>query len=145
MPEFTDARLPQLVQTVLSDAPIYSELEIAKLTYGLTRMREELSADHPVVKKLLGNRSPQQVAQLLVMGTRLHEIKTNAKGEPVGGMRKTLWNANTATLAASTDPLLQFVAAYDAQARAARKRFEEEVQGPLKKQQERLAQARVAV
>ena len=145
LPEFSDARLPQLMQTVLSDAPIYKELEIAKLTYGLTRMREELSPDHPVVKKLLGNNSPQQLAQVLVKGTRLHEIKTNAKGEPVGGVRKTLWEADSATLAASSDPLLKFVASYDAEARAARKRFEEEVKGPMKKQQERLAQARFAV
>ena len=145
LPEFSDARLPQLVQTVLSDAPIYKELEIAKLTYGLTRMREELSPDHPVVKKLLGNNSPQQLAQVLVKGTRLHEIKTNAKGEAVGGVRKTLWEADSATLAASSDPLLKFVASYDAEARAARKRFEEEVKGPMKKQQERLAQARFAV
>ena len=145
LPEFADARLPELVQGVLSDAPIYKEFEIAKLTYGLTKLREDLSPDHPVVKKLLGNSSPQQLATALIKGTRLQEIKTNAKGEAVGGLRKTLWDADAATLAASTDPLLKFAASYDAEARAARKRFEEEVEGPLKKQQERLAQARFAV
>ncbi len=143
--EYSDARLPQLQQDVLSDAPIYQELEIAKITYGLTKMREDLSPDHPVVKTLLGNKSPQQVARALVKGTRLQELKTNAKGEAVGGLRKTLWDASAAAIAASTDPLLKFVALYDAQARAARKTFEEEVQGPLKKQEERLAKARFAV
>lgn len=143
--EFADARLPQLAQAVLSDAPIYKELETAKITYGLTRMREELSPDHPVVKKLLGNKSPQQVARALVRGTRLHELQSNAKGEATGGLRKKLWDADANTLAASKDPLLKFVASYDAEVRAARKKFEEEVEGPLKRQEERLAQARFAV
>lgn len=145
LPEFSDARLPQLTQAVLSDAPIYQELEIAKLTYGLTRLREDLSPDHPVVKKLLGKRSPRQVAQALVRSTHLQELKTNAKGEATGGLRKTLWDADAATVAASTDPLLKFVASYDAEVRAARKKFEEEVEGPLKRQEERLSQARFAV
>ena len=145
LPEFTDARLPQLVQSVLSDAPIYKELETAKITYGLTQLREELSPDHPVVIKLLGSQSPQQVARALVRGTRLQELKSNAKGEATGGLRRTLWDADAATVAASKDPLLKFVASYDTEVRAARKRYEEEVQGPLKRQEERLAQARFAV
>lgn len=145
LPEFSDARLPQLTQAVLSDAPIYKELETAKITYGLTQMRAELGPDHPVVKKLLGNKSPQQVARALVRGTRLQELKSNAKGEPTGGLRKTLWEADVNTLATSKDLLLKFVASYDAEARAARKTFEEEVEGPLKRQQERLAQARFVV
>lgn len=145
LPEFTDARLPQLAQSVLSDAPIYKELETAKLTYGLTQMREALGPDHPVVKRLLGSKSPQQVARALVRGTRLLDLKSNAKGAATGGLRKKLWDADLATVAASKDPLLKFVAAYDADVRAARKKYEEEVQGPLKRQEERLAQARFAV
>ena len=145
LPEFTDARLPQLVQSVLSDAPIYKELETAKLTYGLTQMREELGPDHPVVKRLLGSKSPQQVARALVRSTRLLDLKSNAKGDATGGLRKKLWDADVATVAASKDPLLKFVASYDADVRDARKKYEEEVQGPLKRQEERLAQARFAV
>ena len=143
--EFSDARMPQMEQAVLSDAPIYKELEIAHLKYGLTRLREELSPDHPLVKKLLGDQSPEQVANALISGTKIHELKVNAKGEPVGGLRKTLWNADRSALAASQDPLIKFVASYDAEVRAARKRFEMEIQGPLKKQKERLAKARFAV
>jgi hypothetical protein len=145
LPEFTDARLPQLEQWVLSDAPIYKEFEMASLRHGLTYFREELSPDHPLVKKLLGNKSPEQLANELIKGTKLQELKMNAKGAPVGGLRKTLWDADSKTLAASTDPLVKFVASYDAEVRAARKKFEEEVQGPQKKQDERLAQARFAV
>jgi hypothetical protein len=145
LPEFTDARLPQMVQEVLSDAPIYKELEVAKIRHGLTHLREDLGPDHPLVKKLLGTKSPEQMATELVRGCKLGELKTNAKGEPAGGLRKTLWDADSKTLAASKDPMLQFVASFDAEARAARKRFEEEVQGPLKQQEERMAKARFAV
>lgn len=145
LPEFGDARLPEMVQNVLSNAPIYKEFEITKLAYGLTKMREQLSPDHPVVKRLLGNKSPDQVAAQLVRGTRLDQIKTNANGQAIGGLRKTLWDATPEVIAASQDPLLKFVAAYDAEARAARKQFEAEVQGPQKKQEERLAKARFAV
>lgn len=145
LPEFTDARLPQLEQKVLSNAPIYKEFEIANLRYGLTGFREELGPDHPLVKRLLGNKSPEQVANELIKGTRLQELTMNAKGEPVSGARKTLWDADSKTLLTSKDPLLQFVASYDAEVRAARKKFEEDVQGPQKKQEERLAKARFAV
>lgn len=143
--EFADARMPQMEQRVLSDAPIYKEFEIAFLKYGLTKFREDLSPDHPLVKKLLGNKSPEQVATELIKGTKLQELKMNAKGEPVGGLRKTLWDADSKTIAASKDPLIKFVASFDAEVRAARKKLEEEVQGPLKKQEERLAKARFAV
>lgn len=145
LPEFTDARLPQLVQRVLSTAPIYKEFEIAKLGHGLTALREELGADDPLVKRLLGNKSPEQLAAELINGTRLMELKSDARGEATGGLRKTLWDADARTVAASNDPLLVFVASYDAQVRATRKRFEEEVQGPQQRQEERLAKARYAV
>ena len=48
-------------------------------------------------------------------------------------------------IATSSDPLLVFVASYDAEVRATRKRFEEDVQGPQRCREERLAQARYAV
>lgn len=144
LPEFTDARLPELVQAVLSDAPISKELEIAKVTYALTKMREELSPDHPVVQRLLGKKTPKQVATAVVRATRLDEIKFNGKGEPVGGLRKTLWDASAAKVSASKDAMIQLMAAYDGDARAVHKKYEEEVNGPLKAQAERLAQVRFA-
>ncbi|MEO7106141.1 MAG: S46 family peptidase, partial [Rhodoferax sp.] len=145
LPEFTDARLPQMEQRVLSNAPIYKEFEIANLRNGLTWFREELGPDHPLVKRLLGNKNPEQVANDLVLGTKLFDLTMNKKGEATGGLRKTLWDADSKTLAASNDPMIKFVASYDTEVRALRKKFEEEVEGPQKKQEERLAQARFAV
>ncbi len=142
--EFSDARMPQLAQGVLSDAPISNELETAKLTYGLTRLREALSPDHPVIKKILGNRTPQEVARALIRSTRLQDLKTDIRGHATGGLRKALWDASATKLAASSDSMLMFIASFDAEALAVRKRFEEEVTGPLRKEEERLALARFA-
>src|SRR5215831_9448464 len=60
--EFTDARLPLTELLTFSKAPIYPELEVELFTLGLTKMREELGADHPYVKQVLGKESPRELA-----------------------------------------------------------------------------------
>ncbi|MDX2008737.1 MAG: S46 family peptidase [Myxococcaceae bacterium] len=147
--EFTDSRLPQLKAQLLSNAPVYKELEIAKLTWSLTKIREDLSPDHPVVKKMLGTRSPAEVAKALVNGTKLDvqgaadPKAKNAKVVP--GSRAALFEGGPAAIDASKDPMIEFARDIDAEARAMRTKFENEVEGPLKKQQELLAKARFAV
>jgi len=148
--EFTDSRLPQLKAQMLSNAPVYKELEIAKLTWSLTKIREDLSPDHPIVKKMLGVRSPAEVAKALITGTKLDELVATAKdkaGKPVADTtsRTALFNGGQAAIDASKDPLIEFARSFDAEARAIRTRWENEVDGPLKKQQEALAKARFAV
>src|SRR5439155_562809 len=61
--EYTDAKLPQLKQKLFSKAPIYEDFEVFKLSYGLVKVREEVGADHPFVKKVLGKKSPDEVAR----------------------------------------------------------------------------------
>ncbi|MCA2980650.1 MAG: S46 family peptidase [Myxococcaceae bacterium] len=147
--EFTDSRLPQLKAQLLSNAPIYKELEIARLTWSLTKIREDLSPDHPVVKKMLGARAPAEVARELVTGTKLDvqgAPDPKAKnGKPAPGSRLALFEGGKAAVDASKDPMIAFARSFDAEARAVRTRFENEVEGPLKKQQELLAKARFAV
>src|SRR5258708_13311645 len=63
--EYTDAKLPQLKQQLFSRAPIYGDLELFKLSFGLTKLREVLGADHPFVKKVPGKKSPQELSQHL--------------------------------------------------------------------------------
>jgi hypothetical protein len=143
--EYTDARLPQLKAEVLSNKPIYDEFEILTLTWSLTKLREELGPDHPVVKKVLGTKSPAQVAAAAVKGTKLKDLRVDAKGEAVGGFRKELFDGGKAKVDASKDPMLELVRSFDAEARAVRQRFETEIDGPLKRQLEALAKARFAV
>src|SRR6478609_2451412 len=58
LPEFTEARLPEVEQHLFTTAPIYPDFEKTKLAWSLTKMREWLGADDPFVKKVLGKQSP---------------------------------------------------------------------------------------
>jgi hypothetical protein len=143
--EFGDSRLPQMKADVLANQPIYDELETSLLTWSLTRMRADLGADHPIVKRVFGKRSPAQIAADAVKHTRLKALQVDAHGNVTGGYRKTLWDGGKAAVQASQDPMIVLARALDPDARAIRKKVETEVDGPLKRQQELLAKARFAV
>ena len=144
--EYTDARLPQFKAHMLAMVPVYDELEIATLTWSLTKMREDLGPDHPVIKRVFGTKSPQEIATAAVKGSKLKDIKVDPKtGVATGGLRKELFDGGKAKIDASKDPMIELARAFDADARAIRKKYETEVDGPIKKQQELLAKARFAV
>jgi hypothetical protein len=129
--EFRDSALPGLEHELFSPAPIYPELEDLFLTYGLTKLREKLYADDPFVKKVLGPASPEEVAHAFVTGTKLADV----------ALRKKLWEGGPKAIDASDDPLIKFVRAIDPDARALRKKFEDEIEAPLKKNSELIAKA----
>jgi hypothetical protein len=143
--EFTEARIPQFKQNFLANRPIYDEFEIEELAWDLTKMREELGTDHPVVKRVLGMKSPMEIATAAVKATKLKDIKVDKNGNPTGGFRRDLFDGGKAKIDASKDPMLELARSFDADARAIRTKYEQEVEGPLKKQQELLAKARFAV
>lgn len=130
--EYTSARLPGLEQALFSEAPVVAEFEIFRLTFGLTRLREVLGPDDPNVKALLGAESPEQVAVRLVGGTRL--------ADPAE--RRRLYALDAAALSAEADAMLGFARAVDGAARAIRKTWEDEVEGPARSGQTRIAAAR---
>ncbi|MGV3621399.1 MAG: S46 family peptidase [Archangium sp.] len=143
--EYTDSRMPQFKARVLANTPIYDEFELATLTWSLTKIREDLGADHPFIKRVFGNKSPAEIASAAVKGTRLKDIKTDKAGNATGGFRKELFDGGKAKIDASKDPMIELARAFDGDARAIRKKYETEVEGPMKKQQELLAKARFAV
>lgn len=143
--EYTDSRLPQFKARVLANTPVYDEFEIATLTWSLTKIREELGADHPFIKRVFGNKSPADLATAAVKGSKLKDIKTDKTGAATGGYRKELFDGGKAKIDASKDPMIELARAFDPDARAIRKKYETEVEGPMKKQQELLARARFAV
>ncbi len=134
LPEFASTRMPQVERQINSPAPIYPEFEKVKLEFSLTKMRELLGTDHPFVVSVLGKESPEQVAKRLVDGTTL--------GDPA--LRKTLWQGDAAAVAKSDDTFLKLVRAIDAEARAIRKRLENEVTAVEQKNAELIAKARFA-
>jgi hypothetical protein len=130
--EFTEARLPAVVQNLKADAPIYPELEILRLSFGLERMREWLGPDHPVVRQVFGSESPDRLAERVVRASTL------------GGAaaRMALFEGGQAAIDASEDPMIRLAAAVDPAARALRSTFETEVEGPVARGQEAIARAR---
>jgi len=131
---FNTANLPALKARLMSPAPIYPELEIAQLTFSLTKLREELGPDHPFVKKVLGKESPQTLATRLVNGTQLRDVAA----------RQQLFDGGKKAIEASQDPMIQMALRVDADGRAIRKRFEEEIESLVSKNSELVAQAKFA-
>jgi hypothetical protein len=132
--EFRDTALPLVEQRVLAPVPIHRRLEEMQIAYGLEKMRELLGHDDPLVRKLLGNDSPKTVAARLVEGTRLDDP----------GYRKKLWEGGKKALRKSDDPFIRLTRAIDPDARAVRKRYEDEYQAPVAEAHEAIAAARFA-
>ncbi|MDP8916937.1 MAG: S46 family peptidase [Pseudomonadota bacterium] len=135
LPEFTESRLPATQRAVLEARPVYPALDELELSWWLSKTREFLTVDDPQVKRLLGRESPEALAERLVAGTRL--------GDPAE--RRRLWEGGLAAVQASDDPLIRFVLASQADARAVRSAWDERVVGPTDRAAERIARARFAV
>jgi hypothetical protein len=135
--EYSETALPQLIQGLFSPAPVYPEFEIFELTHAFTRMREKLGPDDPFVRKVLGRKSPAELAAELVNGTNLADA----------AVRKRIWEGGPAALdaAVKADPMLAFAASIDPDGRAVRTIHEDSIQPVLVKNQELIAQAHFAV
>ncbi|HET6604598.1 MAG TPA: S46 family peptidase [Xanthomonadaceae bacterium] len=130
--EYGEAALPRMRQQVLSEAPIYPEYEKVLLAWSLGKLREHLGTDDAFVRQVLGRQSPEAVAARLVDGSRLADRE----------VRTALWEGGSKAIAASQDPMIVFARAVDPEARAVRKRYEDEVEAIESKNAELLAQAR---
>ncbi|MGI4978693.1 MAG: S46 family peptidase [Janthinobacterium lividum] len=134
LPEFRDANLPALQQSLFSEAPVYPEFERTTLAFSLTALRQALGADDAFVHQVLGDASPEQRADGLVDGTKLADV----------AVRHALWDGGAAAVAASTDPMVVLARDVDPAARAVRKQHEDEVEAVLAKNSETVARARFA-
>ena len=134
LPEYTEARLPALVQALKADAPIYPEFEALRLSFGLERMREWLGPDDAVVRQVFGKDSPDTLANRLVNETSLGDAAA----------RVALYEGGQAAIDASQDPMIRLAAKVDPAARALRKTYETEVEGPVDRAEEQIAAARFA-
>ena len=137
--EYSDATLPGVKSALASTAPIYPDLETLKLAFSLSKMREVLTADDPLVKKVLGKQAPEDSAKALVKGSTLRDPKA----------RKVLVDAalagNRKPVDDSRDPMIILARLVDADARALRKRYEDEVESVIDRANEVVAKARFAV
>lgn len=133
--EYRESNLPVLTQQLLSEAPVYPDLERLRLGHALAKVRERLGPDHPAVKRLLGKESPQEVAARVVDGTKLRDL----------ALRKALWEGGAKAVAESQDPMIALARLVDPDARAIRKTWEDEVDSVVKKSHETIAEARFAL
>lgn len=132
--EYRDSALPEVEQRLFADVPVYPGLEQIASEQGLLRMREYLGPDYPVVARLFRSTAPEALAAEVTTRTQL--------GDPA--VRRRLWEGGAAAVAASEDPMIRLAVEVDAEARAVRKRFEDEVEAPTDAAAERIAAARFA-
>ncbi len=93
---YTDAARESLLQSLLSSAPIYDDLEQVKLADELARLIQWRGGDDPLVQQILDGNSPRQLAAELVNGTTLADVAE----------RKKLIDGGQDTIAASDDPMI---------------------------------------
>jgi hypothetical protein len=134
LPEYADARKPEIRQLVLSPAPINPEFEIERLTFSLTKLREELGPDDAAVHEIFGTRSPREIASDAVRNTKLGDL----------AVRKALLDGGKKDVDASTDPMILLARRVDSIARQVRKEWEKEVESPQTSALEKLGAARFA-
>ena len=133
--EYRDSNLPAIKQGLFSKAPVHADLERLKLVYGLTKLREKLGPDHAFVKKVLGKRSPEDLADEIVTRSTLFDP----------AVRKQLFEGGKAAVDASTDPALALARLFDEDGRRLRKWNEDEIEAPRTSASEAIAQARFAL
>jgi hypothetical protein len=130
--EYGDARLASLEFQLFSPAPIYPELERARLAGSLSFLAEQLGGDHPFVVKVMAGRSPTARATELIAGTKLIDVAE----------RKRLSSGGAKAIDSSDDAMITFAKLVDDEARQVRKRYEEEVEEPQRQAMAKLAEAR---
>ncbi|MBV8909825.1 MAG: S46 family peptidase [Gammaproteobacteria bacterium] len=133
--EYTDAALPRVHQRLVAPVPVYAPRDRLTLSFSLERMREWLGPDAPIVRQLLLKDSPDSLAERLVDGSHLADPK----------LREQLWQGGAAAVDASTDPMIALARSVDAEARAVRKRYEDEVEAPEEAGSEKIARARFRI
>ena len=129
---FHDAQLQSLRYRLLSPAPIYPELEKARLSGGLAESTKQLGADDEFVKTVLGARTPDILAADVIGGTHLADPN----------VRKALIEGGEAAVAASTDPMIVLARKIDPPSRAMTKWFEDNVQSVEQAAGEKLGKVR---
>jgi hypothetical protein len=117
--EYRESALESLKLDLFSDAPIYPEFEAAKLAHSLAYWRDTVGPNDPMVERVLRGRSPEVVARSLVEGSKLADV----------ALRKSIAEGGRPAIEQSNDPLIKLALAVDPEARALRKRFENEIEG----------------
>jgi hypothetical protein len=160
LPEYSESSLDSLKQQLFSEAPIYKDLETAKLGdslgmylewVGLLSREERMTArgvagqasasfrrvpgqssEWKLLNEVLDGKAPRERAAQLVDGTRLHDV----------AYRKELFEGGRSAVEASDDPMIKLAKLVDARDRELRKKYETEVEEPLRQAYAKIAAAK---
>ncbi len=117
LPEFATTRRGPLEASLYSTAPVYVDFEKLKLADSLAFLQREYGPNSDVTKRVLDGKTPAERAAKLVDETKLKDVE----------FRKQLAAGGRKAIEASDDPMIVLARSIDKEARAARKRYEEEV------------------
>jgi hypothetical protein len=135
LPRYASARLSAVRQSLAADRPVTPDYEALHLQFWLSKLREELQGDQAAIaQRVLGQETPDALAQ---------RLSQSRLADPA--FRMALWSGGAAAVAASDDPMIVFVRAWDSDARRLRAQYEAQVEGPVARAQERIARARFGV
>jgi Peptidase S46 len=158
--EYRDSNLDSLKLELFSPAPLYPDLERAKLLTGLTFLAEQLGGGHPLVRMAHGDKTPPRKNDLIEQLMRdypltreIHRGTSPARQvdtllatklfDPAD--RKRLVEGGVKAVEASDDPMIAFARLVDPAARELRKRFETEVEEPERQAYAEIAKVRFAI
>lgn len=116
LPEYSDAARESFELDLLSERPVYPDMEIVTFTQSLTWLAAKLGGDDPLVKRVLDGKSPADRAAQLVLGTKVGDVQ----------FRKRLYAGGAAACTEAKDPMIEFARLVDADARAVRKAEEQQ-------------------
>ncbi len=134
LPGYHDAQLESLRFSLFSPAPVYIDMDIARMTGALELDVQEMGPNDPFLKIVLNGKAPRQVATELVNGTKL--------ADPA--VRKGLIEGGEAAVIASADPMIVLARKLDPLRREQIKWFEDNVQSVEERAGEQLGKARFA-
>ncbi len=133
--EYRESALESLKFQLFSPAPIHPELEKARLANSLTFLAENLGGSHPQVVKVMGERSPSARAAELIDGCKL--------ADPAE--RRRIAAGGAKAIEDSTDPLIRLARLVDDDARALRKRHDDQVEEVERQANAQIARSRFEV
>ena len=132
---YHESQLESLRLALFSPAPIYADMEIARITGALELDLSQVGPNDAWVKLVLNGKSPREVATELVNGTKLTDPE----------VRKKLIEGGEAAVAASTDSMIVLARKLDPMRRELTKWLEDNVQSVEQRAGEQLGKARFAV
>lgn len=132
LPEYADSRLSGLQRDLMAPVPVEKSLESLYLEFRLSKAREYLGNDAAQTRILLGEDSPESLAEKLVSGTELEDPD----------VRKALWEGGWEAIKDSDDPMIQYALHIDEAAREVRGQYESKVSAPVKIASEKIARVR---